>query len=89
MQTIELKIPDNIYNQLSKSGIDIKQRLQDTIYDLLDDGYPSISINEATKRVSDAIHRYTNGTGEYLDSDDYQYHITKTIDTLKSKYANN
>jgi methionine aminopeptidase len=89
MQTIELKIPDNIYNQLSKSGIDIKQRLQDTIYDLLDDGYPSISINEATKRVSDAIHRYTNDTGEYLDSDDYQHHIAKTIDTLKSKYANN
>ena len=61
MQTIELQIPDNIYNQLVKSGIDIKQQLQDNLYDLLDDGYSSITTQEATKRVSDLVRDYESG----------------------------
>lgn len=69
MQTIQLEIEDNIYNELKSKGIDIQNQLQDMLYDLVDDGYPSISMQEAKQRVSDAVERYRNGTGSYTPYD--------------------
>ena len=34
------------------------------------------------------LERYKNGTGEYLNSQDYQAHISNTIANLKTKNAN-
>lgn len=82
MRTIELQIPDNVYNQLVKSGIDIKQQLQDTIYALLDDGFPSITTHEATKRVGDAVRDYETGvmkTVPYMQGMDKIDNWLKTI----------
>lgn len=81
MQTIELQIPDNIYNQLVKSGIDIKQQLQDTLYDLLDDGYPSITTQEATKRVSDLVRDYESGVMKTVP---YEHGMDKIDNWLKT-----
>ena len=39
------------------------------MYDLLDDGYPAISEDEAKQRVSNAVDRYRNGTGVYTAYD--------------------
>lgn len=69
MQTIQLKIQDDIYDELKNKGIDINHKLQDLLYDLLDDGYFSISEDEAKQRVSDAVDRYRNGTGTYTPYD--------------------
>ncbi len=88
MQTIQLQIQDGIYDQLIKSGVDIQAKINEFLLDMVDDGYPSISTDEAKKRVSDAVDRYKNGTGEYLNSQDYQAHISSTIANLKTKYAN-
>ncbi len=87
MQTIQLQIQDGVYDQLMKSGIDIQAKINEFLLDMVDDGYPSISTDEAKKRVSDAVERYKNGTGEYLNSQDYQVHISSTIANLKTKYA--
>jgi len=89
MQTISIQVPDSLYNQLIASGIDIKEKMQESLYDFLDDGYPSISTAEAKKRVADAVERYESGTEDYIGSEDYQVHIAQTMDNLKRKYANN
>ena len=65
MQTIQLQIEDDIYDEITSKGIDIHHKLQDFLYDLLDDGYVAISEDEAKQRVSDAVDRYRNGTGTY------------------------
>jgi len=69
MQTIHLQVEDDIYDELKSKGIDINHKLQDFLYDLLDDGYPAISEDEAKQRVSDAVDRYRNGTGNYTPYD--------------------
>jgi hypothetical protein len=69
MQTIQLQVQDSIYNQLINSGVDIQAKVNEFLIDILDDGYPSISTDEAKRRVSDAIERYKNDTGVYTPYD--------------------
>ena len=69
MQTIQLQVEDDVYDELKSKGIDINHKLQDFLYDLLDDGYPAISEDEAKQRVSDAVDRYRSGTGVYTPYD--------------------
>ena len=88
MQTIQLQIEDDIYDELKSKGIDINHKLQDFLYDLLDDGYPAISEDEAKQRVSDAVNRYRNGTGNYTSAKDYEIKMEKFMDGLSSKYDN-
>ncbi|MEA3354219.1 MAG: hypothetical protein U9Q33_10420 [Campylobacterota bacterium] len=89
MQTIQLQVEDDIYDEIKSKGIDINHKLQDFLYDLLDDGYPSVSEDEAKQRVSDAVDRYRNGTGSYTNAEEYLEYKSNMIDTIKSKYANN
>lgn len=89
MQTIQLQVEDDIYYEIKNKGIDINHKLQDFLYDLLDDGYPAISEDEAKQRVSDAVDRYRNGTGTYIDANSYVKHKSNIIGSIKSKYANN
>lgn len=88
MQTIQLQVDDDIYDELKSKGIDINHKLQDFLYDLIDDSYPSISEDEAKQRVSDAVDRYRNGTGSYTSAKDYEIKMGKFIDGLNSKYDN-
>lgn len=89
MQTIQLQIQDDIYEELKSKGIDIHNKLQDLLYDLVDDGYPSISADEAKQRVANAVDRYRDSTGTYLDASSYSKHKSSMVDSIKSKYANN
>lgn len=89
MHTIQLQIQDDIYDELKSKGIDINHKLQEFVFSLVDDGYPSISTDEAKKRVTDAVNRYRNGTGTYLNANKYAEHKSSIIDSIKSKYANN
>ena len=75
MHTIKLQLDDNLYEDITQSCIDNR--------DLL------ISIERATKRVTKAIENYENGTGEYLTNQEYKAHISKHIEKLKVKYADN
>lgn len=58
MQTIKLQLEDNLYNNIVNSGIDVQAKFKDFLFDLVDDGYPSISMEEAKKRVSEAVEDY-------------------------------
>ncbi|MGM0519288.1 MAG: hypothetical protein ACQERD_06575 [Campylobacterota bacterium] len=89
MQTIQLEVEDDIYDEIKSKGIDINHKLQDFLYDLLDDSYLAISEDEAKQRVKDAVDRYRSGTGTYLDANNYAKHKSNMIDSIRSKYANN
>jgi len=89
MHTIKLQLDDNLYEDITQSGIDIKEKFKEFLMDFIDDGYPAISTQEATRRVSKAINDYENGTGEYLKNEEYQSRMNKHIEKLKVKYADN
>lgn len=89
MHTIQLQIQDDIYHELNSKGIDINNKLQEFLHALVDDGYATISTDEAKQRVLDAVNRYENNTGMYLDSNNYVQRKSDMIDSIKSKYANN
>ena len=58
MHTIKLQLDDNLYEDITQSGIDIKEKFKEFLMDFIDDGYPSISTKEAKKRVSEAVEDY-------------------------------
>ena len=52
--------------------------------ELADDGYPSISFDEACDRVADAVDRYRSGKGTYTELDDrYWESLDRLIDNAK------
>ncbi|MEA1982142.1 MAG: hypothetical protein U9N39_01255 [Campylobacterota bacterium] len=58
MQTIKLQLEDSLYENILNSGIDVQAKFKDFLFDLVDDGYPSITKEEAKKRVSEAVEDY-------------------------------
>ena len=71
MQTIKLQLEDNLYKNVLNSGIDVQAKFKEFLFDLVDDGYPSISTAEAKKRVSEAVEDYHTNPHNFskLDSD--------------------
>ena len=69
MQTIQLQIQDELYETISSKGININSTVQEFLYNLVDDGFPAISTDEAKQRVSEAVNRYRDGTGNYTPYD--------------------
>jgi hypothetical protein len=71
MHTIKLQLDDNLYEDITQSGIDIKEKFKEFLMDFVDDGYPSISTKEAKKRVSEAVEDYQkNGIKNFNVLDD-------------------
>ncbi|RBQ28509.1 hypothetical protein ACNSOS_00385 [Aliarcobacter vitoriensis] len=82
MHTIKLNIPDNLYPKLVNSKIDVQSQFEEFLYDLFDDGYPSISKEEAHKRVSESVLAYKKGelkTVPYEDGMDKIDNWLKTV----------
>lgn len=69
MQTLQFQVQDDVYQDILDRGIDIQSRFKEFLYDLRDDGFPSISTEEAKKRVVDAVDSYKNGTMETMSHD--------------------
>jgi len=89
MQTLKIELEDSVYQNIVQSGIDIQGKVKEFLFDLVDDGYPAITTQEAKKRVSDAVKRYEDGTGTYINDNDYKIRMDKHMNSLKVKYANN
>ena len=52
---------------------------------VVDDGYPSISFDEACDRVAEAVDRYRSGKGDYTElNDEYWESLDTVIDSVKS-----
>jgi len=79
--TVELE--NDLYDELKEMGIDVQTRIKEYLKNLLDDGYPSISKQEADKRVADAVKRYESGDGEYLGVEEYDIEMEKFFETLR------
>ena len=75
MQTIQLEIQDDIYESLLDKGINFNTKIKEFLHNLVDDGYPSITSDEAKSRVNNAVNRYQDGTGTYVNQDKYSIHI--------------
>ncbi len=54
----------------------MQARFDEFVAELIDDGSPTISRQETLKRVSDGVERYQRQTGEYIDQEAYQIHIS-------------
>lgn len=63
MQTIklEIEVENDLCEDIKDSGINIQKKIKEYSTSFFDKGYPSISKDEATKRVSDAVQRYGSG----------------------------
>jgi len=70
MHTIHLEIQDSLYEQLVQSGINIQEKLRELLGEMVDNGHSSISVEEAKKRVGDAIEKYRNGAVQCVSHDE-------------------
>lgn len=71
MRTIKLELEDNLYQSIINNKIDVQAKFKEFLFDLVDDGYPSISTQEAKERVSKAVEDYHTNPQKFstLDSD--------------------
>ena len=70
MHTIKLQLDDNLYENITQSGIDIKEKFREFLMDFVEDGYPAITTEDAKKRVTDAVNRYRNEPESFTELND-------------------
>lgn len=88
MQTIKIQLEDAMYQNIVQSGVDIQAKFKEFLIDFVDDRYPAISTEEAKIRVSKAVEDYKNGTGTYMNDNEYETHRNNHLKNLKAKYVN-
>jgi len=70
MRTIKLQLDDNLYKDITQSGIDIKEKFKEFLMDFVDDSSTAITTKEAKKRVADAVNRYRNEPESFTELND-------------------
>ena len=86
MQTINLNIENDIYEDIKKGGIDIQKKFNEFLaqFSFVDDGYPTIGTDEARKRVADAVEHYRRSPEDFTEfNDNYWDELDKVIDEAK------
>jgi len=86
LKTIQLELNDDLYSNITENGIDIQAKFKEFLFNITDDGYPSISTNEAKARVKDAVEDYKeNGLKNFKEFDDnYWDNLDTLIDDTKA-----
>ena len=85
MQTIQINNPEIESFISSQYGDDTKSLLTDFVKFVklsLDDGYTTITKEEATKRVSQAIDEVKNGSAKLLTQDEYDEDMNEFMKSL-------
>lgn len=83
MHTIQLELNDDLYDNIVENNINIQDKFKEFLHTLTDDGYPSISFNEAQNRVKNSIDDYKNNNDEYLPlNDEYWNNLENKINSL-------
>ena len=77
MHTIKLQLDDNLYKDITQSGIDIKEKFKEFLMDFADDGSPAITTKEAKKRVTDAVNRYRTEPESFTELNDNFWNDTE------------
>lgn len=70
MQTIKLQLEDELYDNIKEHKIDLQSKFKEFLSNLTDDGYPSISIDEAKLRVKESVENYNNNSMKTISHDD-------------------
>lgn len=86
MVTINLELEDSLYEDIKKQGIDLQVQFNEFLVDLKDDGYPAIGIEEAKRRVSEAVLDYESGKMKTISCEEMWENIDRDIE---KKIANN
>jgi len=85
MQTIQINNPEIEKFISAKYGNDTQTLLKDFVDFMklsLDDGYPTLSSEEAKKRVAQAIEEVKNGTANLLSEDEYDEDMNEFMKSL-------
>ncbi len=82
MHTIQLQLQDDVYEDIKKRNINIQAKFREFLFNMMDDGYPAISSDEAKKRVSKAVDEYYSASGEFVNSDDYEDQMNEFTKSL-------
>ena len=85
MQTIQINNPEIESFISSQYGDDTKSLLTDFMKFVklsLDDGYATITKEEATKRVSQAVDEVKNGSAKLLTQDEYDEDMNEFMKSL-------
>ena len=51
MQTLQLQIQDDLYESIKDMSIDINEKFQEFLYNLVDDGYPMWTLGASLNRA--------------------------------------
>ena len=84
MHTLKIELEDNIYQNIIQSGIDIQEKVKEYLFSLVDDGYPSISTEEAKSRIEKALLEYKNNPSHFKEADESFF--TDTHERLLQRY---
>ena len=86
MQSINLNIESDIYEEIKKGGIDIQKKFNEFLaqFAFVDDGYPSIGTQEAKQRVAEAVEHYRRSPEDVTAfNEQYWDELDKIIDEAK------
>lgn len=86
MQTINLDIESDIYEDIKRSGIDIQKKFNEFLsqFSFIDDGYPAISTEEAKRRVAEAVEYYRSSPEDFTEfNNEYWNELDRVIDEVK------
>ena len=87
MQTINLNIENEIYEDIKRAGIDIQKKFNEFLsqFAFVDDGYPAIGTDEAKRRVAEALEHYRRSPEDFTSYDDsYWDDLDAKIDKFKA-----
>ena len=87
MQTINLNIENDIYEDIKRAGIDIQKKFNEFLsqFAFVDDGYPAIGTEEARRRVAEAVEHYRRSPEDFTPYDDnYWDNLDAKIDDFKA-----
>ena len=86
MQSINLNIDNDIYEDIKRGGIDIQKKFNEFLsqFAFVDDGYPSIGTQEARRRVASAVEHYKECPEDFTEfNDKYWDELDNIIDGVK------
>ncbi len=86
MQSINLNIESDIYEEIKKGGIDIQKKFNEFLsqFAFVDDGYPSIGTQEAKRRVAESVEHYRQSPEDFTAfNEKYWDELDKIIDEAK------
>jgi len=84
MQSINLNIENDIYEDIKRGGIDIQKKFNEFLaqFAFVDDGCPTIGTEEAKRRVAEAVEHYRKSPEDFVPYSSGMDKIDKWLESL-------